>query len=236
VSLEGVAGDRRFWLVDADGRLFNNKRNGPLAVIRPSWNEATKELALTFPDGETVAGTVSLGEPVDILLYGRPHGSRRVVGPWAAALSSYARQPLTLLWSDRHATDRGAIGGVITLVSRGSLVRLGEVAASTGPVDGRRFRMTLELDGLDAHEEDTWIGGSVEVGTAEVVVLGDVGRCVVTSHDPDTGRTDLDTLGALARYRPDGVSEPLPFGVYAKVQAPGRVAVGDHVRRAQASR
>ena len=43
------------------------------------------------------------------------------------------------------------------------------------------------------------------------------------------GVTDLDTLGTLARYRPDGVAEPLPFGVYARVSRPGRVRLGDPV-------
>jgi uncharacterized protein YcbX len=33
---EGVQGDRRFWLVDEDGRLFNNKRNGPMVAIEPT--------------------------------------------------------------------------------------------------------------------------------------------------------------------------------------------------------
>ena len=67
------------------------------------------------------------------------------------------------------------------------------------------------------------------VGEAEIVVNGDVGRCVVTSHDPDRGVTDLDTLGTLALYRREGQTEPLPFGVYAGVTTPGRVSVGDTV-------
>ena len=33
--------------------------------------------------------------------------------------------------------------------------------------------------------------------------------------------TDLDTLGTLARYRREGQTEPLPFGVYGAVTAPG---------------
>ena len=52
----------------------------------------------------------------------------------------------------------------------------------------------------------------------------------VRSHDPDTGVSDLDTLGTLARYRPDGRAEPLPFGVYGSVIRSGHVSVGDPVR------
>jgi hypothetical protein len=229
LHLGGVRGDRRFWLVDDDGRLFNNKRNGPLVRIRPEWDEATRRLALHFPDGSSVEDVVELGEPVAAVLYGLPHPSHSVIGPWEDALSAYAGRKLTLLWSDRHATDRGIGGGGVSLVSRGSLERLREEAAAGKPLDGRRFRMTFEIDGVPAHAEDDWIGGSIRVGPAEISINGDVGRCVVTSHDPDTGVTDLDTLGTLARYRPEGRLEPLPLGVYGAVTGPGRVGVGDVV-------
>jgi uncharacterized protein len=225
----GVRGDRRFWLVDEDGLLFNNKRNGPLVMIRPEWDEATRELALRFPDETTVEGVVELGDPVSAMLYGRPHPSRRVIGPWEDAIAAYVRRPVTLLWSENHATDRGTVGGDVSLVSRGSLERLREEAMAQSPVDGRRFRMMFEIEGVDGHAEDAWIGAAVRVGSAQIVVNGDVGRCVVTSHDPDTGVTTLDTLGTLARYRPDGRAEPLPFGVYGQVTVPGRVHVGDPV-------
>ena len=230
LRLGGVRGDRRFWLVDEDGRLFNNKRNGPMVAIRPEWDEATHALTLHFPDGTRVGGTVELGEPVDAVLYGRPHPSRRVTGPWQEAIVGFVGRPLTLLWSEQHATDRGIGGGDVSVVSRGSLERLREETRSPDPVDGRRFRMMLEIDGVEAHAEDDWIGREVSIGDAVIAVNGDVGRCVVTSHDPDRGITDLDTLEALARYRRDGRVEPLPLGVYGSVVTPGRVAVGDLVR------
>lgn len=226
---DGVQGDRRFWLVDADGRLFNNKRNGPLMTIRPAWDEATRQLSLSFPDGTQVADTVELGAPVAVELYGHPHPSRRVLGPWEDAISRSVGRPLSLLWSENHATDRGGVG-TVSLVSRGSLERLREVSGVEAPVDGRRFRMMFEIDGVPAHAEDEWIGSSVRLGDAEIVVNGDVGRCLVTSQHPDRGVTDLDTLGTLALYRPEGKTEPLPFGVYGAVAAPGRVRVGDLVR------
>jgi len=225
----GVRGNRRFWLVDGDGRLFNNKRGGPLVRLRPEWDEDTRQLALTFPDGTRVAGTVELGERVDALMYGHPHPSRRVVGPWEDAITRFVGRPLTLLHADDHAVDRGYRGGSVSLVSRASLERLREEAGVDEPVDGRRFRMLFEIDGVGAHEEDDWLGTQVRVGEATIVLHGAVGRCVVTSHDPDTGVTDLDTLGTLASYRREGPGEPLPFGVYGAVAVPGRVRVGDPV-------
>lgn len=227
---EGVRGDRRFWLRDADGRLVNGKRFPRLMQVRPEWDEDSRRLALAFPDGRVVAGVVEPGEPVDATLYGEPHASRAVPGPWQKALSEFAAVPLTLLWSERGAVDRGANGGGwASIVSRASIDRLGEEAGAAGPVDGRRFRMLLEIDGVGAHEEDRWLGRRVRVGESVVEPLGDVGRCVVTTCDPDTGVSDLDTLGALAAYRREGVVEPLPLGVYAAVVEPGRVRVGDAI-------
>jgi uncharacterized protein YcbX len=229
----GVVGNRRFWLVDENGRLFNNKRCGPMQRIRPEWDEESRTLALTFPDGERVEGVVELGEPVAAEMYDEPHPSRRVVGPWQDAISQFVGRELTLLWAEQHATDRGYRGGTISLVSRASLARLAEEAGVDEPVDGRRFRMLLEIDGVGAHEEDDWLGEQVQVGEAVLVLNGDVGRCVVTSQGPETGVTDLDTLGTLARYRREGRVEPLPFGVYGAVAVPGRVRVGDAVQPLQ---
>src|SRR5207248_11086952 len=115
------------------------------------------------------------------------------------------------------------------LVSRASLERLREEIGAEDEVDGRRFRMLFEIDGVSAHEEDEWLDREVQIGDATVVLNGDIGRCVVTSRDPDTGDVDLPTLVTLARYRPEGRAEPLPFGVYGSVVVPGRVRVGDPV-------
>jgi len=225
---DGVPGNRRFWLIDESGRLFNGKRGGPLVQIRPEWDEATRVLALTFPDGTRVEGTVELGGRVDAAMWEARPASRRVVGPWEEAISRLAGRRLTMLCAETHAVDRGYRGGTVSLVSRASLARLGE-EAGTAPVDGRRFRMLFEIDGVPPHSEDDWLGTQVRIGDATIVLNGDVGRCVVTTQDPDTGITNLDTLGVLARYRGDGRSERLPFGVYGSVAVPGRVRVGDAV-------
>ena len=229
----GVRGNRRFWLVDADGRLFNGKLGGSVVGVRPEWDESTKVLALTFPNGDRVEGVVELGASVDAVMYKHPHPSRRVVGPWEHAISEFVGRPLTLLWAEQHAVDRGYRGGTVSLVSRGSLERLGEEAGADQPVDGRRFRMLFEIDGVLAHEEDEWLDTQVRIGDATILLNGDVGRCVVTSQDPDTGITTLDTLGTLAAYRREGRNEPLPFGVYGSVVVPGRVRVGDAVQPLQ---
>lgn len=226
----GVVGDRRFWLRDEQGALYAGKRDGTMLRIRPAWDEGARRLTLTFPDGDVVDGVVELGEPVEAILYGEVRPSHRVVGPWQEAISRYVGRPLELLWADETAVDRAPGGGTVSLVSRASLDRLGREAGADGELDGRRFRMLFEIDGVGEHEEDAWIGGRLVIGDATVTFNGDVGRCVLTSRDPDTGVVDLPTLVTLAAYRREGVSEPLPFGVYGSVVAPGRVRVGDIAR------
>jgi uncharacterized protein len=224
----GVAGNRRFWLVDPDGRLVSNKRHSSLMKIRPEWDEETRNLALTFPEGARVAGRVELGDEVfDQEMYSHAIRSRRVFGPWEAAISEYAGTPLTLLWAEQGAPDR-LHAGTTTLVSRESVARLAEVAGEDR-LDARRFRMLFDIEGVEPHAEDEWIGTEIRVGHATLHVHGDVGRCAITTLDPDSGVATVDTLKALARYRREGRQEPLPLGVYASVVVPGRVRVGDEV-------
>ena len=202
--------------------------------MQPEWDEESRRLALAFPDGSVVEGEVELGEPFDAELYGTPHPSRRVPGPWEEALSEFVGEPLTLLWAEagaRTAATTAAAG--VRSISRGSLERLGAEAGAAEPVDGRRFRMLFEIDGVEPHEEDEWLGNRVAIGDAMIVPHGDVGRCVVTTCDPDTGRHRLRHARLLAGYRREGVNEPLPFGVYCDVAVPGRVRVGDAVQPAQ---
>ena len=230
----GVAGNRRFWLLEADGRLVSNKRHGSLMQVRPEWDEETRELALTFPDGSRVTGTVELGDEVfEAEMYNHPIASRHVIGPWQEALSRFAGQPLTLLWAEEGAPDR-LYAGTTTIVSRESIARLAHEAGEA-ELDGRRFRMLFEIEGVRPNEEDEWIGTQVRVGTATLQLNGDVGRCAITTLDPDTGVPTVDTLKALAAYRREGRKEPLPLGVYGSVVVPGEVRVGDVVEPLQVS-
>ena len=225
----GVVGDRRFWLLDADGRLANGKRFPQLMQIQPEWDEAAQRLTFELPGGARIDGVVEPGEPVETTLYGVPHPSRRVGGPWEDAISELAGEPITLLWSEGGAVDRGADrGGWASIITRSSIERLGAEASADAP-DGRQFRMLLEIDGVGANEEDEWIGDLVRVGEALLAPLGDIGRCVTTTRNPDTGEFAFPTLDTLAAYRREGVAEPLPLGIYCDVVEPGRVRVGDSV-------
>jgi uncharacterized protein YcbX len=183
---------------------------------------------LRFEDGSVVSAPVERGAEIETRFHSRPRPARLIYGPWAEAVSSVIGERVRLVESAHGAADRGR-GGAATLLGTASLAALAEVLG-VAEVDGRRFRMNFGIEGLAAHEEETWLGRRVRIGQAVVVPQGNVGRCVVTTQSPDTGRTDLDTLKALAGSR-GGVetTEPLPLGVHAAVAEPGRVRAGDPV-------
>lgn len=224
----GVRGDRRFYLVTEQGRLLSNKDHGPLQVVRADYDEGADTLSMRFADGEVLAAPVERREEVETSFHGRPRAARLVGGPWADAISSLVGAPIRLVEPALPAPDRGR-GGAATLLATTSLDRLAGELGVDG-VDHRRFRMNFGIEGVAAHEEDAWRGRRVRVGEAVVIPQGHVGRCVITTQDPATGLTDLDTLKGLARYRRDvEATEPLPFGIHAAVAEPGRVRVGDAV-------
>jgi len=232
LGLDGVPENRRFHIVDAAGRRFNQLRNGALVRIRSDYDPDSERLTLRFPDGSVADGKVSLGAEVTTDFYGRPVDGNYVEGPWSAALSEWAGRPLRLVQSPPGlAVDRGR--GHVSLISSASLAELGRNAGQSAPVDGRRFRMLFELDGCEPHEEDSWVKRHLRIGKATVRIRGDVGRCAITTQNPETGEPDLDTLRTILAYR--GLTENeagqrhLPFGVYGEVTDPGYVAIGDSV-------
>jgi uncharacterized protein len=226
----GVRANRLFHIVDADGRRYNQLRNGALVQIRPEYDGT--RLTLHFPDGTTADGDVARGAEITVDFHGRPVTGRLVEGPWAHALSTWANRPLRLIQSDPGAAvDRRR--GHVSLVSSASLDELARHGGDDGTVDGRRFRMLFELDGCKPHEEDGWIKRHVRIGEAVVRLRGDVGRCAITTQNPETGAPDFDTLKTIRAYREITANEAgkkhLPFGVYGEVAEPGKVALGDPV-------
>ena len=230
VGLNGVAENRRLHLVDAAGRLVNGKTSMRLSLVASRLDLAAGTLGLEFPEGDVVAGALELGEPIETIFFGRPATGRLLAGPWSAALSAWSGLDVRLVMCDEigAANDRGPSAGV-TIISSASIAHLAQ-SGGMEALDARRFRMLFEIDDVEPYAEDTWIDHDVRIGSAVVHPLGNVGRCVVTTCDPNTGERDFDTLGVLASYRGEiEATEPLPFGVVGDVVTPGLVRIGDPV-------
>jgi uncharacterized protein YcbX len=226
----GVASNRRFHIVDADGRRYAQLRNGALARIVPEYDPDGERLALRFPDREVVEGGVVLGDPIVTDFYGRPVPGRLVEGPWSEAVSRFAGRPLRLVRTDEPGAgvDRGH--GPVTMLSDASIEELAR-RSGRDALDARRFRMLISIAGCEPHEEDEWLGRRVRVGGAVVRLHEQVARCAITTQSPETGVPNFDTLREITRYRGtrDDDGKKIDFGVFGEVEQPGDVRVGDPV-------
>jgi uncharacterized protein YcbX len=224
----GIPTDRRFYLIDEAGDLFDASDHGGLQKIVPRYDPMTERLQLDFPDGSAVEGaTDRLDGAITTDFFGRDVKGRLVADGFAEAISRAVGRPVRLV-RVTHDGD-GQDVHPLTIVSSASVRDLGS-RGDREDLDARRFRINLEVDGCDPYEEDSWDGGLVRVGEATIRVRGQIPRCVVTTLAPDTGEKDFTTLNLIARYRPriEG-RRGLPFGMYAQVVEPGRVRVGDPV-------
>ena len=157
-------------------------------------------MTLGFSDGATVSGQVEFDGALGARIWKTTVVVARRRGTVERSDFRLAGRSLRLVRAPVPAPDR-LRSGAATLLGTGSL---GAIARTLGvDVDERRFRMNFGVDGLGEHEEDEWIDRHVRLGEAVVVPRGNVGRCAVTTQNPETGLPDLDTLAALAAYRRD---------------------------------
>ena len=225
----GALGDRRFFLVDGDGKRFSGATKAPILPVVANYDEDRDELELRLPDGIVVGGRPEPdGEALVVDFYGRKVPARVVDGDFTEALSRYAGHEVRLARPDRPGDALDV--RPVTLVSLESVGELARQGGHDGSLNPGRFRMTIEIEGVDRpHEEDSWAGREVRVGEVLLRVLKPVPRCVVTTLDPATGHRDFPTLRVIRDYRGVNAENELEFGVYAEVLEPGEARVGDPV-------
>ena len=158
----GVVENRRFMLVDGDGRRLRSSQTPWPVVVRGEYDAAAERLRIEFPDGSVVDGSaLGSGEPFETDYHDRTVRVRDVPGDWNERLSALAGHPARLVRPERIGE---ALTAPVTLISDGSLARLAREAGS--PVDARRFRMLFTLEGCREHEEDGWAGRLLGVADA----------------------------------------------------------------------
>lgn len=238
----GVPGNRRFYLIDQNGLLVNGKRAGKLVQLHADYIEDSHHLSVKFPDGKQVAGTATLTDTAVITnFYGRDVKGVLVHSLWNSALSEIAGMPVQLVYADPNNT--AADVHPVTLISAASLEYARTIMHGPASGWGNRFRMLFELKGLKPFEEETWANQKIAIGGAMLKVIGPVPRCVITTQNPNTGVPDFKTLHALKSLREtlvqqnNAFADPLPdsgrlmLGMYATVERPGQISLGNAVTR-----
>lgn len=226
-DLGGILDDRRFYLVNAQGRLLTRRQVGKLGQLVSSWDAEAEHLRIEFPGGSVLEGSPDLDRPVWTIVWGRRVRSRALQGDWMQAISEFCGQPATLMMSDLPCQVFDEFP--VSVLSRASVERLSSEMgmAADQCLETDRFRPTLLLDGCEAHQEDGWMNRTMSVGDAVVRVLAPDPRCAIVDQDPVTGETDTETVRSILGYRPNALAAY--FGVYGIVEKPGRVSVGDTV-------
>jgi uncharacterized protein YcbX len=180
-----------------------------LMAITAELDEAADRVTLRHPD--LPALSIRPDDPADLGAF----------LDWVAPLSPSDRaQPARIVTAGRGMTDSEFPS--VSILSLASLADLSVRMGTTLSV--HRWRGNLWIDGLVPWEEWGWIGRTLRVGDAELRIEERITRCKATGVDPETGRTDADTLGGL-----EAAYGHQDFGVYAVVTKGGPIATGDRV-------
>ena len=184
-----------------------------LVRARTAYDEATGEFRV---DGEACppfAGRLTTAE-------GRAAFEAWLTGFLAEQDPDGAHGPLKVLAAPaghRFMDSRNGFVSVLNLQSvRDVERRIGR------PVDPRRFRANVLVEGWPAWSEHGQAGKVLTVGRAQLTILDDTVRCAATHVDPVTGDKDIDMCPELFDH-----FGHMCCGVYARVTAGGRLAVGD---------
>lgn len=236
----GIAGDRRFHLIDGAGRLLTQRQRPQLAQVSAQYHPETDHLTLTFPSDhplvktdhpeliEGLSAPVELGDPVTTPIWGRPIPGNVVPGQWNEALSHLCRGPVRLVKT--AAPNQSYDEYPISILSQASIDLLERAAGGGRMFNARRFRPNFLLHDCAPHDEDYWLGGIIAIGPQlRLRLTAPDPRCNITAVNPDTGNRDYDIPRLLRSYRPSSRAAPY-FGIYATVETPGPASIGDDVK------
>lgn len=245
----GATGDRRWLVVDLQGQAITARTHHPLVTVRPTFADDARAGALTLqapsmspvhvavPDDHAARRQVTVWDDTLTAL-----DAGHEAADWFSALlgtacrlvrlDPLARRPLHAKYAGPISTDSRRVaftdGAPLLLLGMPAITQLTDhllAVGETQPMDRRRFRANIWLEGLDPHEEDTW--SRVRIGEVDIGVGTWCPRCVFTTVDPDTAEGGLEPMRMLARYRlSDG---KVVFGVNATHAAPGTIRRGDPV-------
>jgi uncharacterized protein len=213
----GLAGDRRWMIVDAGGEVVTARERPSLLLVTP-FLDVDGELRLTEPDmPDLTVPTPDGAELIPVAVF----ASRLLAapaGPEADAwLSKVAGEPVRLVYLDdptRRRPDPAysrdsdrvsfADGYPLLLTAESSLAELNEAIAAgplavEGPLPMRRFRPNVIVASTAPWAEDGW--RLLRIGDVVFRNAKGCARCVMPAIDPDTAARGREPTATLARLR-----------------------------------
>jgi hypothetical protein len=241
----GLAGDRRWMLVDETGDAVTAREQRGMLLAHPRIREdggldvsapGLPDLSVARPDG---------GEHADVSIFGRtPFAATPADGEAHAWFSRLLGEPVRLVYGDdptrRPANPDFAGPGVpmafgdgypLLVTTEESLAALNELVAQgrradEGPLPMVRFRPNLVVAGDRPWAEDGW--RRIRVGDAVFRAVKGCDRCAIPATDHETAVRYKEPTSTLAQHRRwDGA---VWFGMNLVPETPGAVLrVGDEV-------
>ena len=236
----GLQGDRRWMIVDPNGRYLTQRGLPGMARIlaTPAREDAIDgAIVLTRDAADPLHVPVPTAvSPAPVVVWRDRVPARSAGGEAAAWLTAALGRPCSLVHlSDPAArpvdpaygrpgdTVSFADGFPLLVVSMASLDDLN--ARLVQPVPIARFRSNLVVSSATPWAEDGW--QLLHVGHAAFRVVKPCARCVVVTTDQDTGARprDREPLRTLSTFRQDAKGRTL-FGQNLVPDTLGRIAVG----------
>lgn len=236
----GFENDRRWMLVDDNGRFISQRQHAHLA----RWEARVTDDQLTLTQLDT--GTSILvpeakseqGPIVDVEVWNDRFKAYHITSVPDEALSaafgfscrlvymgSDSHRPIDPRYAKAQEEVSFADGYPYLVVSTGSLQALGEQREQE--LDIRRFRPNIVVENKEAFAEDHW--QEISIGGESFRLPKACARCVVITIDPDTTVKDPKVFAALAELH--SKEKKVLFGMNACWEGtePARIAVGDTV-------
>jgi uncharacterized protein YcbX len=229
-----IAGDRVLGLRFNDSTALDDAWSTKLEFVAVVKSPGLTALELKF-NHETLRLRIQLGDEVlldDVL---DNAGRRRfasvieqyVLGLEESRISSrVGRLPLRVVGDGVTPRYQDREPGYTTLHGRRSLAAIATAVDEAPRLTERRFRSNIAVDGLDAWEEQGWIGRNLRIGDTEFKVANPVTRCLATHANPVTGKRDLPIMKTLLELIP---TERPTFAILMTSDRGGWVRVGDKV-------
>jgi uncharacterized protein len=246
----GLAGDRRWMLVDARTQKAVTQREEPRLALLTARRTTGGGLRLSAPGRPPLEVAVPPPGPLEAV---RLFGDKIEVVPAGEAADTWFRacldgRPVSLVHLDDPALRRPAPPGfalpgetvsladgfpllittTASLASLNALIAQGDRPAE-GPLPMNRFRPNVVIDGTEAWAEDDW--RRVRIGEVTFRVPKPCGRCVVTTTDQATGERGKEPLRTLGRHRNFGAQ--LLFGQNLIPEHSGTLCTGDPLTRVE---
>ncbi|WP_183406994.1 MOSC domain-containing protein [Nocardioides marmorisolisilvae] len=248
----GLAGDRRWMVVDADGTLVSARELRELFLVTADTPETEPGLGAPLRLRARGFDPIDVVEPDTDLIDLRMHSNDLQGRPAAESANTWirdvtGRRDLRLIWCDdptRRTFDRDwalpsdhapyTDSCPVTLASLSSLRQLNDWIAQDAvergdeppaPLPIGRFRANVVVDGAEAFAEDGW--ARLRIGDVWFRQPKRVDRCVMTTISATDLSSTKEPIRTLARYRL--ADQKTWFAVHLVPEGPGTIVVGDEV-------